>query len=84
MFKDPFDDLYGTKFESFEAGKKCGHEQVLRHVRQRLSALSVKFEREGTPEAFRAVEECCADMLKLWQQYEAVHGVKFDIPQPIN
>jgi len=71
--------LYPTALDAFEAGKRTGHEQVLRHVRQRLSALSVKHEKEGTPETFRAVEECCADMRLLQEQYEAVHGRPFNL-----
>lgn len=47
--------------KSVEAGKRIGHAQVLRHVHQRLSTLST-------------AEECRADMSKLHQQYEAVHG----------
>lgn len=77
MFVDPMDQLYASKFEAFEAGKRTGHEQVLRHIRQRLSALSVKAEKSGDASAFRAVEECCADMRLLWEQYEDVHGIKF-------
>lgn len=77
MFVDPMDPLYASKFEAFEAGIRTGHEQVLRHIRQRLSALSVKAEQSGDVSAFCAVEECCADMRLLWEQYEAVHGVKF-------
>ena len=77
--KDNMQGLYPTALHAFEAGKRTGHEQVLRHVRQRLSALSVKHEKEGTAETFRAVEECCADMRLLQEQYENVHGQKFDI-----
>lgn len=65
--------------EATEAGKRIGHEQVLRHVHQRLSAISVKHETGGTPDTFRAVEECCGDMRKLREQYEAVHGRPFNL-----
>lgn len=84
MFIDPMEPLYGSKFEAFEAGKRTGHEQAMRLVRQRLSAISVAAEKSGDVAAFRAVEECCADMRKLWEQYEAVHGVKFDTPADSN
>ena len=74
---DPMAQLYDSKFEAFEAGKRTGHEQALRHIRQRLSALSVEAEKSGDVSAFHAVEKCCADMRLLWEQYEQVHGVKF-------
>jgi hypothetical protein len=64
--------------EAREAGKRIGHDQVLRHVRERLSMLSHKHETQGTPDTFRAVEECCADMRKLAEQYGAVPGGRLD------
>lgn len=76
---DPMDQIYASKFEAFEAGKRTGHEQCMRLVRQRLSAISVEAEKSGDVSAFHAVEKCCADMRLLWGQYEAVHGVTFGV-----
>jgi len=84
MFIDPMDGLYGSKFEAYEAGKRTGHEQAMRHIRTRMSEISAKFEKDGTPDQFRVAEECCAAMLTLWSQFEAIHGADFGIPKQSN
>lgn len=71
MFADPFDELFKSKGDAYDAGKYRGSAETISWARQELSKLSVKYEPADDPAKFHAVEECCAVLRKIAEAIES-------------
>lgn len=56
---DDMQGLFASALAAYEAGQQSGRDALFRHIQQRLTELSVEYEKSGNVDAFRAAEMAC-------------------------